>query len=139
MDIALKALSPAVNDPSTAATCVDHLGRLLIRVAGRSAPVEVFAVGSGQLIVPSTSFPVLVDLAFDQIRQYSRTDFAVTLRLMRVLGDVASQTTDAAALAALEHQAALVEAAARQAFTQEPLDELVRRRQVVREQVTGLT
>ena len=35
VDIALKAISPAVNDPSTAITCVDHLSRLLIRYASR--------------------------------------------------------------------------------------------------------
>ena len=33
VDIALKAVSPAVNDPSTAVTCVDHLGRLLVQLA----------------------------------------------------------------------------------------------------------
>jgi len=38
VDIALKAMSSAVNDPSTAITCVDQLGRILIRFIGRNAP-----------------------------------------------------------------------------------------------------
>jgi uncharacterized membrane protein len=38
VDIALKAISPAVNDPSTAITCVDQLTRILIRWIGRAPP-----------------------------------------------------------------------------------------------------
>ena len=38
VDIALKAISPAVNDPSTAISCVDQLSRVLIRFASREAP-----------------------------------------------------------------------------------------------------
>jgi uncharacterized membrane protein len=38
VDIALKAISPAVNDPSTAINCVDHLSRILIRFASRRSP-----------------------------------------------------------------------------------------------------
>ena len=38
VDIALKAISPAVNDPSTAISCVDQLSRILIRFASREPP-----------------------------------------------------------------------------------------------------
>src|SRR5208282_4997601 len=40
VDIALKAISPAVNDPSTGITCVDHLSRILIRLASREVPTS---------------------------------------------------------------------------------------------------
>jgi uncharacterized membrane protein len=40
----------------------------------------------------------LIDLAFEQLRQYGKTDMAIALRLLRVLADVASVTRDRAAL-----------------------------------------
>src|SRR5271170_2458603 len=38
IDIALKAISPAVNDPTTALTCIDQLGRILMRASMREPP-----------------------------------------------------------------------------------------------------
>lgn len=128
VDIALKAISPAVNDPSTAATCIDHLGRLLIRLAGRRAPPAVL----GGLIVPRTAPGELADLAFEQLRQYGRTDMAVALRLLRTLADVASVTRDRAMLDRLALHARLIEAAARSGFAPEDCDELERRSALVR-------
>ena len=127
VDVALKAISPAVNDPSTAATCIDHLGRLSVRMAGRR-PV---AVDRGGLVLPQTTLADLVDLSFEQLRQYGRTDMAVGLRLMRVLGEVASVTRDAATLARIATHARLLESAARAAFPAEDCDELGRRRAIV--------
>jgi uncharacterized membrane protein len=138
VDIALKALSPAVNDPSTAATCLDQLGRLLIRVAGRGAPVEHVVVGGGSVTVPVTSMVLLVDLAFEQIRQYARTDLAVSLRLLRVIADVAAVTRDPAVLGTLATHAARVEATIRAAFAEEQLDEMERRLLAVREAVAAV-
>jgi len=127
VDIALKAISPAVNDPSTAATCIDHLTRLLVRVAGRRTP----AVVTGGVYVPVVTHADLVDLSFEQLRQYGRSDMAVALRLLRALGDVASVTTQPHCLARIEQHARLIEAAARAAFPEEDCDELARRRAVV--------
>jgi uncharacterized membrane protein len=129
VDIGLKAISPAVNDPSTAATCIDHLGRLLVRVA-RRRPVQV---DHGGVALPQTTLPDLVDLSFEQLRQYGRTDMAVALRLMRVLGEVASATRDPATLARIEVHARLLETAAAAAFPIEDREELVRRRAIVRD------
>lgn len=89
VDIALKAISPAVNDPSTAATCIDHLGRLLILCAKRQMPPTYFPVSQGTLMVPNTCFSDILDLSIEQIRQYGRSDMAVCLRLMRILAETA--------------------------------------------------
>jgi uncharacterized membrane protein len=132
VDIALKALSPAVNDPSTAATCLDHLGRLLIRVAARSGPVDHIVVGAGRVTVPTTSMVLLVDLAFEQIRQYARTDLAVSLRLLRVIAEVAAVSADTAVLATLAVHATRVEHTIRAGFADEQLDEMERRLEAVR-------
>lgn len=96
VDIALKAISPAVNDPSTAISCVDQLSRVLIRVASREPPESNLYDPPGvlRIYVPWISFDRLLDSAFEQIRMYSKTDVAVSLRMLRALGDIAATTKD---------------------------------------------
>jgi uncharacterized membrane protein len=98
VDIGLKAISPAVNDPTTAIGCVDQLSRILIRFVSRETPPEMLYDPPGvfRAHVDWIDFERLLDSAFDQIRLYSRSDVAVNLRLLRALGDIASTTADAA-------------------------------------------
>ena len=98
VDIALRAISPAVNDPTTAISCVDQLSCILIRRLGR-APPQSYYYDPPQLLrlaVPWIDLNGLLDLAFEQIRHYAVADAAVSLRLMRALGDIASVATDPA-------------------------------------------
>ena len=90
VDIALRALSPAVNDPSTAISCVDQLSRILIQWLGRVPPPTYFYSPPHvlRLVLPWISFEGLVDTAFEQIRHYSSADAAVSLRLLRAFGDI---------------------------------------------------
>ena len=96
VDIALKAISPAVNDPSTAISCVDQLSRVLIRLASREAPASRLYDPPGVLRVevPWLDFERLLESAFEQIRMYAKTDVAVSLRLLRALADIARSTPD---------------------------------------------
>ena len=96
VDIALKAISSAVNDPSTAITCVDQLSRILIRFVSRNVPVSLLCDPPHvvRVIVPWLGTENLLDTAFEQIRHYSASDIAVSLRLMRVLDDIASTCGD---------------------------------------------
>jgi uncharacterized membrane protein len=96
VDIALKAISPAVNDPTTAIGCVDQLSRILIRVASREIPDSYLydLRGVARVNISWITFEELLDSAFEQIRMYSRGDLAVSLRLLRALGDIASTTKD---------------------------------------------
>jgi uncharacterized membrane protein len=96
VDIALKAISPAVNDPSTAISCVDQLSRILIRFASREPPDSVLYDPPGVLRVSMgwIDFEKLLDSAFEQIRMYSKTDVAVSLRMLRALADIATTTAD---------------------------------------------
>ena len=98
VDIALKAISPAVNDPSTAITCIDQLSRILIRFACKEDPVSLLYDPPGVLRISLSwvDFDGLVNSAFEQIRWYARADFAVSLRLLRALGDVAAACADPA-------------------------------------------
>ena len=92
VDIALKAISSAINDPSTAITCIDQLGRILIRFVSRVAPVSPLCDPPHvvRVIVPWIGTENLLDTAFEQIRHYSASDVAVSLRILRAFNDIAS-------------------------------------------------
>jgi uncharacterized membrane protein len=98
VDIALKAISPAVNDPTTAINCVDQLSRILIRFASREMPEPLLydLRGVARVSIRWIDFERLLDSAFEQIRMYSKTDIAVSLRLLRGYGDIAAATQDQA-------------------------------------------
>ena len=96
VDIALKAISPAVNDPSTGVSSVDQLSRILIRFASRDLPECLLYDPPGVLRVSIQwiRFRTAADSAFEQIRLYSQSDIAVSLRLLRALGDIATAIQD---------------------------------------------
>jgi uncharacterized membrane protein len=73
VEIAIRALSPAVNDTFTAITCVDWLGDCLCKIARVWAPSQVHRDRSGaiRLISDQVSFERLVQRAFEKIRQAS--------------------------------------------------------------------
>jgi uncharacterized membrane protein len=109
VDIALKAISPAVNDPTTAICCIDQLSRIMIRFAARQVPEDLLYDPPGviRVSVMWMQFPRLLDAAFEQIRMYAKSDVAVSLRLLRGLTDVATSTQDP------EYRRILVERGAR--------------------------
>jgi uncharacterized membrane protein len=96
VDIALRAISPAVNDPSTGITCVDQLSLILIRFVSRESAPHLFYDPPGALRVRINwaGFEQLMDSGFDQIRMYAKGDVAVSLRLLRALGDIATTTSN---------------------------------------------
>jgi len=96
VDVALKAISPAVNDPTTAINCIDQLSRILIRFASREPPEDLLYDPPGivRASIGWIHFERLLDAALEQIRMYSKTDVAVSLRLLRALGDIAASTPD---------------------------------------------
>jgi uncharacterized membrane protein len=115
VEIAVRALSPGINDPFTAIACVDRLGSVLSRVAQREMPSPYRHDGQDQLrvIVPAFTFPAILDVAFDQIRQYGRSSAAVTLRLLETIAVVAGFAQRPEDVAALQRQAGMVARGAR--------------------------
>ena len=82
-DIALKALSPGVNDTTTAVSCVDHLGALLARLAGRRLAARARGDGSRlRVIATGPTFAGLVSLALDDIRRNAEGNVTVLGRLV---------------------------------------------------------
>ena len=95
-DIALRAISPAVNDPSTAISCIDQLTRILILWMSRFPP-DAYVYQPPhvlRVVMPWIDVEDLLDTAIEQIRSYATTDFAVSRRLLRMLEDVASTAED---------------------------------------------
>jgi len=70
VEIAVRALSPGINDPFTAITCVDRLGSALRRLAQRDMPSPYRFDEQDRLrvIVAAVTFPDIVNAAFNQIR-----------------------------------------------------------------------
>jgi uncharacterized membrane protein len=108
-DVALKAISPAINDPSTAVSCIDHLESLLVTAAQRrDESAYCLLNGPGEDWVVRHSAPVtfeaLLRRACRQLRHYGRSDFAVGYRLMRLLKEVAGEARCLDYLATIEEE-----------------------------------
>ncbi|HEU5115377.1 MAG TPA: DUF2254 family protein, partial [Isosphaeraceae bacterium] len=105
-----RALSPGINDPFTAITCVDHLGAALVELATRRVPSPYRLDEQGRLrVVTNISTPDgLVDAAFHQIRQAARGNAAVALRLLEVIAEVGRQILEPSFRAALWRHAELI-------------------------------
>jgi uncharacterized membrane protein len=129
VDIALRAISPAVNDPSTAISCVDQLSRILIRWIRRAPPTSRFYSPPHVLrvIVPWISTEELLDTAFEQIRHYAETDIAVSLRLLRAYDDILRTVTEVEVRVSLGERARRVVAGCTGQLAEDELARMERR------------
>lgn len=95
VDIAVKALSPGINDPTTATMCIDRLGALLARLARRRMP-RAERVEGGRLlaIAPAPAFQPMLALAFEPLLAHCRGDVQVLTRLVDAVGVVEQATSD---------------------------------------------
>jgi uncharacterized membrane protein len=86
VDIALKALSPGVNDTTTATTSIDYLGSILCSTVQRRTPSQ-FRYDEGELrvIARGPTFDSLANRALNEIRQNAEGNVAVILRLFTVI------------------------------------------------------
>ena len=129
VDIALKAISPAVNDPTTAINCIDQLARILIAWMGR-APPETYFYGPPHVLrmtVPWIQFDGLMDTAFEQIRHYAASDAPVSLRLLRAFDDLLSADMSAPERASLLDRAGRVVAGCELRLSEHDIDPLRKR------------
>ena len=95
VEIAIRALSPAVNDTFTAITCIDWLSAGLSRVSGRVLAEGVYRDRDGRirLIETDPSYARMVNRAFDKVRQAARGMPAVILRMIDALVAIGDLTT----------------------------------------------
>jgi len=141
VDIALRAVSPAVNDPSTAINCVDQLSRILIRFASRQPPESRLYDPPGVLRVSIAwiEFERLLDAAFEQIRMYTKTDVAVSLRMLRAFGDIARTTGDLSLRRTLAERGRRIVSGCVEGLGDEELQEMHRRLAVLQRWARGET
>lgn len=133
VEVAVRALSPGVNDPFTAIACVDRLGASLGRLARRPMPSGIHLDPARQvrLVMPVADFGDMVDAALNQIRQHARTDVAVTIRMLEVIAQVGALADRQADRAVLTRHADMIAAGAEAALP-EPADRAtVRQRHAV--------
>lgn len=96
VDIALRALSPALNDPATAAMCIDFLYAILARLASRRIIAEdCFDNGQLRVIMKGPDFRNFLEGAFEQIAENAGASTSTYLRLLATLKMLAEHTHDA--------------------------------------------
>jgi uncharacterized membrane protein len=109
VDVACKALSPAVNDPYTAVQAVDHLSVIFCALARQPLGTHVARDGQGTVIVPARRFPDYLAVMCGLIRRYGAGEPTVAHALLRLLGNCAAVAgDDPERRAAIEKQARII-------------------------------
>lgn len=110
VDIALKALSPGINDPTTAQHALLYLGDGLRRLSRRALPTSLRRAGEGRPVVLLAQPPweEFVTLCFDQIRHASDSHGLVLTTLVDALALVGDGLPDASRADALRAQLAAI-------------------------------
>jgi uncharacterized membrane protein len=140
VDIAARALSPGINDPTTAGHALSHVSALLGEAAGRDTWHRrlVDEDGAERLLLRSWTFPELLDLAVTQVRYYGREDLTVVDRLFALLAEVAWRAGTPLQREAVRHERdALVEQSRTSPPAGRTLDDVQRWAQTVDEALAG--
>jgi uncharacterized membrane protein len=113
VEIAIRALSPAVNDPFTAMTCIDWLGDNLCKIVADWHPTRVHRDKEGfiRVISADPAYDRLVQRAFEKIRQSSLGMPAVMIRELEALARIMAETRNAGQRRVLLEQAAMIDRA----------------------------
>lgn len=109
VDIALRAMSPAMNDTTTAIMCVDYLSAIMVKLANRRIKNDtIFSQGEPMVILKEPSFEEYLRNAFELIRENAKDNAAVYARLLHAFESMACQTADSARRDAIAAQVKLV-------------------------------
>lgn len=110
VEIAVRSLSPGINDPFTAVACVNWLGASLLRLLDKEPAVGICRDPDGRprVFLKTTTYAGFLDAAFHQIRQNGRGHPAVVIRLAEILYVLAGRVEDAERSRVILHHAALV-------------------------------
>ena len=114
VEIAVRALSPGINDPFTAMACIDQLGASLRQLAERKLPPPNHRDEDGNVRVhaKSQTFDGAVSAAFNPIRQYGQTSAPVSMRLMETIAVLAEYAPSAEHRETLLRHARMIQQAA---------------------------
>jgi uncharacterized membrane protein len=112
VEMAVRAMSPAINDPFTAMTCLDYIGEglaLFIR-QGEKGPNYYDLDGKLRLMLEPVTFEELLNTAFDMLRHASYENTSVLMHMLEVMDRISQQTKPSAARQALLGQVDLIRA-----------------------------
>ncbi len=95
VDIAIRAVSPAINDPTTAVQTLDRLHGILRAISDRPDPSGVYldSAGSVRLVIPVPDWSRVFDLAFTEIALYGAGDPQISRKLMSIFDDLSTCVT----------------------------------------------
>ena len=109
VEVAVRALSPGINDPNTAVSVIDRLGEALCDIVPLHLPTGVYERnGAPVLVMRAVDYDGLTDTMFHMIRQNARGKPAVLIRLLDVLTTVLSCERDSRRMSTLQRHADLV-------------------------------
>lgn len=109
VEVAVRALSPGINDPLTAISVLDRLGAMLCDMVSLHLPTGIrFANDRPVLVVPHIQYDQLLNTMFHMIRQNAAGNPPVLMRQLQVLTQVVSCERDPVRMAALKRHADLV-------------------------------
>ena len=113
-EVALRALSPGINDPFTAIAVIDRLRGALSKLMARQLPSELVPDKSGRprILRQVTTYDGALDAAFHQIRQAASSKPAVLIQLLEALARIAEHTRLDEQRAGLKRHADLIRTAA---------------------------
>ncbi|WP_431203387.1 DUF2254 domain-containing protein [Bradyrhizobium betae] len=114
VEVAVRALSPGINDPHTAMSALDRLGAALCQMVPLKLPTGVvMRDGCPALVVPSIQYDGLLNVMFHMIRQNASANAVVLIRILDVLTAVVSAERDHTRMISLKVHADLVAGDAR--------------------------
>src|SRR5579871_2742161 len=124
VDIAIKALSAAINDPTTAVQALDQIEDLLIRLGRRRLEIGTFCdtAGTPRLLVTFPTWDDFLHLAFDEIGFYGATSIQVMRRMKALVNGLLSMLPEERH-AALRHWQERLRLTVERSFA-DPLDKL---------------
>jgi uncharacterized membrane protein len=96
VSVAVRALSPGVNDPFTAVMCIDRIAEALAKLLWRGTPSRYRFDETDQLrvILHPRPFEELFHTALDQIRHYGRNDLKIVTHLLTTIGWLSSHARE---------------------------------------------
>jgi uncharacterized membrane protein len=97
VDIAVKALSPSIYEPTTAVACIHRIGELLVAIGNRAPPRRHRSSEDGRVrfILEHGDFEAAVRLAVRPIRRYGEDQAAILIKLLDTLGRVGALVPEA--------------------------------------------
>ena len=118
VEIAVRALSPGINDPRTAITSLDRLAAALAHLmrSGARPPLIHDEDGALRLITNPTTFEGAIDVSFNQIRQAANCHVAILIRMIDVLAELADIAVTEAQRSAVARHGDMIRRACRRSI-----------------------